>query len=105
MEMLLTGDAIDANEAFRIGLVNRVVEPQDLQVAILKLSQQISEKSGSVLALGKAAFNAQVSMDIKTAYSFAASVMVENATAGEATEGIAAFLEKRQPTFNKRRDL
>ena len=97
MEMLLTGEPISAREAERIGLVNRVVSVEQLHDQTMKLARQIISASASTLALGKRAFYQQLPLDFPAAYQFAQGVMVENALAPAAQEGIEAFLEKRPP--------
>ena len=102
MEMLLTGDLIPAQEAFRIGLVNQVVEPGREHDAALALARKIAGKSSHVVKLGKAAFYRQLEMDLEAAYDYTAEVMVENLLAHDAEEGIAAFIEKRPPKWEDR---
>jgi enoyl-CoA hydratase/carnithine racemase len=99
MEMLLTGDAISATEAERIGLVNRVVPSEQLGAETLKLAQQIASASGAALALGKRTFYEQLSLDRPAAYQVAECAMVENAALPDAHEGIDAFLNKRSPQW------
>jgi enoyl-CoA hydratase/carnithine racemase len=95
MEMLLTGDAISAEEAARIGLVNHVVAPGTEREAALALAHRIAAKSRHVVTIGKQAFYRQIDMDLARAYDYAAEVMVENMMARDAAEGISAFIEKR----------
>jgi enoyl-CoA hydratase/carnithine racemase len=95
MELLLTGEPIAADEAQRIGLVNRVVAPGTELEAALALARKIAAKSTHVVKMGKAAFYRQLEMDLAGAYDYAAEVMVENMLARDAEEGIAAFTEKR----------
>jgi enoyl-CoA hydratase/carnithine racemase len=102
MEMLLTGDMISAEDAYRVGLVNRVVEPGAAREEALKLARKIAAKSGAVVKLGKEAFYRQLEMDVADAYQYASEVMVQNMMARDAEEGIAAFIEKRQPTWKDR---
>ena len=99
MEMLLTGDMIDAEEARRMGLVNRVVEPGRARDEALALARKIAAKSGAVLKLGKEAFYRQLELPLAEAYAYAGEVMVENMMAEDASEGIAAFVEKRAPQW------
>lgn len=99
MEMLLTGTPIDAREAERVGLVSRVVPAERLDEETLALAQQIARASADTLALGKRAFYAQMHLDPPAAYALAQKVMVENALAADAQEGIRAFLEKRPPRW------
>ncbi len=100
MEMLLTGNAIDAKTALEWGLVNRVVEPEDLRRSSLEFANQIAEASRRVVGLGKAAFYKQLDLSQSDAYAFTKEVMTGNAQDGDAQEGIAAFIEKRQPKWD-----
>ena len=95
LEMLLTGEPIDAATAESWGLVNRVVPADDLDAAVDALAQRICRSSPNVVALGKRAFYAQDAMTEADAYALAAPVMSANAAMPEAREGITAFLEKR----------
>jgi len=99
MEMLLTGTPIKAAEAERIGLVNRVVPAGQLADEAMRLARQIAGASAYTVALGKAAFYEQLPLDYPEAYDVAGKVMVENALAEDAQEGIRAFLEKRTPQW------
>jgi len=102
LEMLLTGDMISAEDAYRVGLVNRVVEPGTAREEALKLARKIAAKSTAVVKLGKEAFYRQLEMGIADAYEHATEVMVKNMMARDAKEGISAFVEKRQPTWEDR---
>jgi enoyl-CoA hydratase/carnithine racemase len=102
MEMLITGDTISADDAYRIGLVNRVVDPGMARQHALRLAQKISAKSPAVIKLGKEAFYRQLEMGIADAYAYAGEVMVQNMMARDAAEGISAFLEKRPPSWHNR---
>jgi enoyl-CoA hydratase/carnithine racemase len=102
MEMLLTGDFISAEEALRIGLVNRVVPPGREREEALALARKIATKSTHVVKIGKEAFYRQAELDLAAAYAYASNVMVENMLARDAEEGIAAFVEKRPPTWEDR---
>jgi enoyl-CoA hydratase/carnithine racemase len=102
MEMLITGDTISADDAYRIGLVNRVVEPGMARQCALQLAHKISAKSPAVIKLGKEAFYRQLEMGIADAYAYASEVMVQNMMARDAAEGISAFLEKRPPSWHNR---
>ncbi|MBV9249206.1 MAG: enoyl-CoA hydratase [Acetobacteraceae bacterium] len=95
MQMLLTGDMIDANEAHRIGLINRVVEPGRAREQALELARRIAAKPKAVVTLGKEAFYGQSEMNIVDAYAYASAVMVQNMMLNDASEGISAFVEKR----------
>jgi len=99
LEMLLTGDMIDAATALDWGLVNRVVPPEQLDAATTALAERIVRASPYVVALGKRAFYAQEAMDETEAYALTCGVMVENAQAADAAEGMHAFLEKRAPSW------
>jgi enoyl-CoA hydratase/carnithine racemase len=101
MEMLLTGEMIDAATAKEVGLVNRVVPREYLNQIVMKYAQTIASKSPSTLRLGKEAFYRQAEMGLADAYDYASRVMVENLLAGEAKEGIAAFIEKRKPEWKE----
>jgi enoyl-CoA hydratase/carnithine racemase len=97
MEMLLTGDFIDAPTAAEWGLVNRAVPPDRLRSETLALAKKIAESSRTVVALGKNAFYAQDGLEQHDAYGYAKEVMTMNALAADAQEGMAAFLERRKP--------
>jgi enoyl-CoA hydratase/carnithine racemase len=99
MEMLLTGDLIDAYRAREIGLVNRVVPNAGLDAAVSTLARQIASKSPFTLAIGKEAFYRQAELDLAAAYALTAEVMTRNMLARDAEEGIDAFLEKRPPVW------
>ncbi|WP_348260758.1 enoyl-CoA hydratase [Telmatobacter sp. DSM 110680] len=95
LEMLLTGESIDARTAAEWGLVNRVVSSGELRAETLKLAHRIAVASDVVVALGKQAFYAQIDLEQPGAYAYAQEVMSKNAIADDAQEGISAFLEKR----------
>lgn len=99
MEMLLTGEMISADEAKRIGLVNRVVPPDALKAETMKLAELIATKPHGTLKIGKEAFYKQLEMSLTDAYDYASRVMTENMLAAEAAEGIGAFVEKREPKW------
>ena len=99
MEMLLTGDFIEADEALRLGLVNQVVSPEKLEDAFDALLARLLDKPSDVLALGKRAFYRQLEMGLAQAYDFTTDVMVENAKYRNFEEGLAAFIEKRKPVW------
>ena len=99
MEMLLTGEPIDAATAWRIGLVNRVVTADRLATETSALARTLASKSPLTLAIGKQAFYRQAEMGLDEAYAFAAGVMVENMLARDAEEGIGAFVAKREPRW------
>jgi enoyl-CoA hydratase/carnithine racemase len=99
MEMLLTGDLIDAATAKAIGLVNRIVAPAELSAATLALARQIAAKSAFTVAIGKEAFYRQAEMGLADAYRYTGEVMTRNMLAQDAGEGIDAFLAKRAPVW------
>jgi enoyl-CoA hydratase/carnithine racemase len=99
MQMLLTGDTIDAAAALDWGLVNRVVPPDDLDAAVTELVEAIARASAYTVATGKRAFYDQVDRTEHDAYEHCKVVMTENALAADAQEGMSAFLEKRTPTW------
>lgn len=101
MEMLLTGEMISADDASRIGLINRVVEDGTELDAALTLAGKIARKSPHAVVTGKQAFYKQREMDLVSAYKYTSKVMVENLLARDAEEGICAFLEKREPEWDK----
>lgn len=99
MEMLLTGDMIDALAAERIGLVNAVVPEAGLDDAVAALAARIASKSPLTLKTGKEAFYRQREMGLEEAYAYASRVMAENMLSRDAEEGIDAFIEKRTPVW------
>jgi enoyl-CoA hydratase/carnithine racemase len=100
MEMLLTGDAIAAEEALRIGLVNRVVPPGEERNEAIRLARHIASKSAAAIRIGKAAFYAQLEMSLAEAYDYTSQVMIENMLNADAEEGIGAFIAKRKPNWS-----
>ncbi len=102
MQMLLTGDMIDAETAVRFGLVNQAVPAAELDAAVYGLADKIASKSPLTLAIGKEAFYRQLDMDLDAAYRYASQVMIRNLAARDADEGIDAFIEKRQPVWEGR---
>jgi enoyl-CoA hydratase/carnithine racemase len=102
MEMLLTGEFIDAAEAQRRGLVNRVVAPEQLDAEVKKLTDSISAKSAVAVGMGKQLFYRQLEMGLEGAYQLAAETMACNMMAEDAGAGIDAFMEKRKPEWKHR---
>lgn len=102
MEMLFTGEPISAARAREIGLVNRVVPAGKAADEALALARTVASKSAYVQRIGKAAFYRQLEMNLADAYRHTSEVMVENALAYDAKEGIDAFLEKRAPKWEDR---
>jgi len=101
MEMLLTGDMINAQSAVDIGLINKTVSENELRDTVNDLAEKIATKSSKVLAIGKRAFYAQQEKTLADAYTFTSDVMVENMLNAQAEEGIGAFLDKRKPNWNE----
>ncbi|MEL7049111.1 MAG: enoyl-CoA hydratase, partial [Pseudomonadota bacterium] len=99
MEMLLLGELIDAVDAEKYGLINKVVPDGQALDGALEFAKVIASKSPLTVAYGKQAFYAQLEKPLPEAYSFASDVMVQNMMASDAQEGIGAFLEKRQPEW------
>jgi len=102
MEMLLTGEMVEAEQAARIGLINRVVPPDEERTSAIALAKKIAAKSSYVLKIGKQAFYRQAELGLADAYHYASEVMTENMMARDAEEGICAFVEKRDPTWKDR---
>ncbi|MFT9849262.1 enoyl-CoA hydratase [Aneurinibacillus sp. REN35] len=99
MEMLLTGDALSAEEAVMAGLINKAVPEEQLEEEVKMMAMKIAQASPFTVGIGKQAFYKQLDMPQSLAYSYAAEVMSLNATAADAAEGICAFLEKRPPNW------
>jgi enoyl-CoA hydratase/carnithine racemase len=102
MEMLLTGEMITAEDAARIGLVNHLVAPGREREEALKLARKIAGKSSLTVRIGKEGFYRQLEMPLADAYDYVSEVMVENMLARDAEEGISAFIEKREPSWEDR---
>jgi enoyl-CoA hydratase/carnithine racemase len=101
MEMLLTGEMVEAETAARMGLINRVVAPDMLLGEARDLAQLIASKAGPTLRTGKAAFYRQDEMGLEDAYAYASRVMVDNLLAVDAIEGMCAFIDKRPPVWSE----
>lgn len=102
LEMLFTGQPIDARTAADWGLVNRVVPAAELRAETRKLANQVAEASSLVVALGKQAFYTQIDLDQPKAYAYAKEVISMNSLAHDAQEGISSFLQKRTPCWTGR---
>jgi enoyl-CoA hydratase/carnithine racemase len=100
MEMLLTGEPIDALTAADWGLINRAVAPEALESTTRALAAKIAGSAGAVVGLGKAAFYAQIDLPQVQAYAYAKEVMSQNALAEDAQEGIGAFVDKRPAVWH-----
>jgi len=101
LELLLTGDIIDAKEANRIGLVNKVVPPEKLEEAAMKLAQKLTSKSPVALRMGKTSFYKMSNMGYDEALTYLAEVFTTLCGTEDAKEGVSAFLNKRQPKWNE----
>ena len=99
MEMLLTGDFINADRAKEIGLINNTVLKEELTLEVDKLAEKIASKSTMTVSTGKKAFYAQVEMGLSEAYKYTSKTMTDNLLKSDAKEGINAFLEKRSPDW------
>jgi enoyl-CoA hydratase/carnithine racemase len=99
LQMLLTGELVDASTALEWGLVNRVVPSEQLDDAVAELVDAIARSSPLTVGIGKEAFYAQVELDEHRAYDLTKAVMSMNSMAADAQEGICAFLEKRKPSW------
>jgi len=97
MQLLLTGDLIDAATALRIGLINDAVPEAELDASVAALAAKIASKSRHTLTIGKAAYYRQAGLPLAEAYDYAKAVMIANLQARDAQEGITAFIEKRPP--------
>ncbi|MBM3565917.1 MAG: enoyl-CoA hydratase [Alphaproteobacteria bacterium] len=101
MEMLLTGEVIDAAHAVKIGLVNRIAPAAGLDAAVTDLVKPLLAKSPRILRIGKEAFYRQIEMDLAEAYAYAGRVMVENMMISDTQSGIDAFIAKRPPQWTE----
>ena len=101
MEMLLTGDMIDASKARKIGLINDYFQAEILDTETIKIASKIAGKSGMVLKTGKQAFYNQNIMNLSEAYDYTSKIMTENMLKDDAVEGINAFIDKRHPEWKE----
>ncbi len=101
MEMLLTGDFVDARTALEWGLVNRVTPEAELEQASQAFAERIAEASPAVVALGKRAFHRQAELSVEDAYRAMSEVICANAVEPDAQEGMRAFLQKRPPRWTR----
>ena len=99
MEMLLTGDFINAEKAKEIGLINNMVEKEELTFEVNRLAEKIASKSSMTVSIGKNAFYSQTEMDLSEAYKYTSKIMRDNLLKHDAKEGVNAFIEKRSPTW------
>lgn len=99
LELILTGDAISACEAERIGLVNRVVPREKLEETAMEMAEKIASKAPLAVQLGKQSFYRMADMEHSKAYSYAIEIIAINASTEDGQEGIAAFRERRTPKW------
>ena len=100
LHMLLTGESIDAATAADWGLINAAVPASELKTATRKLASRVAEASPLTVGIGKQAYYAQIDLDQAKAYAYAKEVMTTNSLAGDAQEGISAFLDKSVPCWS-----
>ncbi|MDC3096687.1 enoyl-CoA hydratase [Alphaproteobacteria bacterium] len=99
MEMLLTGESMNAEDAVSFGLINKNVPLNELEITVLNFAKLIASKPTSTVRIGKEAFYKQVELPIEKAYKYTSEVMAQNMLKKDAKEGIEAFLEKREPKW------
>lgn len=100
-ELIFTGDIIDANEALRIGLLNKLVKPEELMNESLSIAKRIASKSQTAVRYSKEAINRGVEADIETGLSIEKNLFSLCFSTNDQKEGMTAFIEKRKPDFNK----
>lgn len=102
LELLLTGDLIDAKEAERIGLINRVVPHDQLEKTVMEMARKLSEKSSAVMRLGRDSFYTMLGMEFDKAITYLREVLVLIISTEDCQEGVTAFIEKRKPIWKGR---
>ena len=102
MEMLLTGDMIDAIKAKEIGLINHNVSEKEVKNETLNLAKKIASKSSLTVSIGKEAFYKQSELNLSEAYKYTSQVMADNMLKEDAKEGIGAFFQKRSPKWKNK---
>ena len=103
MRMLLTGEPLDADDALIHGLVSHVASDEDLDTTVQALADRVAEASAATVSIGKQAFYEQLNVSTVEAYERMSEVMTQNAILPDAQEGIGAFLEKREPVWQHRK--
>jgi len=103
MRMLLTGEPLDADDALIHGLVSHVASDEDLDTTVQPLADRVAEASAATVSIGKQAFYEQINVPTVEAYERMSEVMTQNAILPDAQEGIGAFLEKREPVWQHRK--
>ena len=99
LEMMLTGERIDAKEAQQLGLVNHVVPRDELDAKVEEIARKIAQKSPATLRLGRRAFYTMRDMDYEKALEYLGAMLAINTQAEDVAEGIASFIEKREPKW------
>jgi enoyl-CoA hydratase len=102
LELLLTGDTIDAQEALRIGLVNRVVPHDQLEHTVTDLARKLGKKSPAVMRLGRDSYYTMLEMDFDTSLEYLLDVLALIVSTEDHKEGVAAFLEQRKPIWKNK---
>jgi enoyl-CoA hydratase len=102
LELMATGRRVRADEAARVGFVNRVVPVEDLDSAVEELTAQLSSKSPLIMRLGRQSFYGVLGMDPNTALDYLQSMLTVTASSEDTAEGLAAFAEKREPQWRGR---
>tara|TARA_B100000131_G_scaffold318910_2_gene363736 strand:+ start:19 stop:531 length:513 start_codon:yes stop_codon:yes gene_type:complete len=102
MKMLLTGEPIKADYAKEIGLINEYYPTSKLESEVLKLAKKIASKSNLTIKIGKKGFYKQLEMPLKKAYNYTSKIMAKNMMSFDASEGISAFIEKRNPKWKNK---
>ena len=102
MEMLLSGELFSAEDAYRFGLINKVVPEKQLNTVVQGYAESFASRSTLTLSMGKDAFYRQLDMELEDAYTYSSDVMAKNMMERDAKEGIDAFLQKRRPTWTGR---
>lgn len=102
LELLLTGDMIDADEAYRIGLINKIVPKDELESATQKMAEKIAQKSPLAVRMGKKSFYSMEDLDFSSAFEVANNHFALLCSTEDAHEGVSAFLNKRPPKWKGR---